>query len=72
MTVWGKGSGRSPPPETAPFALVDKGPHGLALSGLNGVARRLGLRHGQAHADACAIVPGLISAPAEIAPMPSM
>lgn len=65
MTVWGKGSARSPPPDAAPFALVDKSPHGLALSGLNEAARRLGLRHGQAHADACAIAPDMISAPAE-------
>lgn len=65
MTVWGKGSGRSPPAEDTPFALVDKGVHGLTLSGLNAAARKLGLRHGQAHADACAIAPDLISAPAE-------
>jgi protein ImuB len=65
VTVWGKGPGRAPPAEDVPFALVDKGAHGLALSGLNRAARALGLRHGQAHADACAIAPHLVSAPAE-------
>lgn len=65
MTVWGKAPGRRPPAEAAPFALVEKGAHGLTLSGLNDAARALGLRHGQAHADACAIAPVLVSAPAE-------
>jgi len=65
VTVWGRRPGRAPPDERLPFALVDKGVHGLTLSGLNGAARRLGLRHGQAHADACAIAPDLVSAPAE-------
>lgn len=70
MTVWGKrldpwNSGRAPPAEDVPFALVGKGVHGLTLAGLNDAARRLGLRHGQAHADACAIAPALVSAPAE-------
>jgi protein ImuB len=65
VTVWGKGSGRTPPAEDIPFALIDKGVHGLTLSGLNDKARRFGLRHGQAHADACAIVPDLVGMPAE-------
>ncbi len=53
------------PPEGAPFALVEKGVHGLTLLALNAPARALGLWRGQAHADACAMVPQLISAPAE-------
>lgn len=65
VTVWGKAPGRAPPDESIPFALVGKGAHGLTLAGLNAAARRLGLRHGQAHADACAIAPDLVSAPAE-------
>jgi protein ImuB len=52
-------------PEGAPFALVDKGAHGLTLSALNAAARAAGLYRGQAHADACAILPALITAPAE-------
>ena len=62
--------GDTPPPEGvfagAPFALIDKaGAHGLTLSALNEPARAAGLYRGQAHADACAILPALISAPAE-------
>jgi protein ImuB len=52
-------------PEDAPFALVDKGPHGLSLSALNDAARAAGLYRGQSHADARAILPSLITAPAE-------
>ena len=70
MTVWGKlpdsrKLGRAPPDEGVPFALVGKGAHGLTLYGLNAAARGLGLRHGQAHADACAIAPDLVGVPAE-------
>ena len=64
MTVWAKQPGRSPPAEV-PFALVERTGRGLVLAGLNGAARSLGLSHGQAHADACAIAPALQSAPAE-------
>jgi protein ImuB len=53
------------PPEGAPFALVEKGVHGLTLLALNGPACALGLVRGQAHADAFAMAPELISAPAE-------
>ena len=56
---------RPAPPEDAPFALVDRGPRGLVLSALNPAARAAGLRRGQAHADARAMLPQLISAPAE-------
>jgi protein ImuB len=56
---------RPPPPEGAPFALIEKGVHGLTLHALNGAARAAGLWRGQAHADACAMLPHLVSAPAE-------
>ncbi len=56
---------RQPPPDGAPFALVEKGVHGLTLHALNAEARAAGLWRGQAHADACAMLPGLVSAPAE-------
>ena len=58
-------SQRPPPPDGAPFALVEKGVHGLTLHALNAPARGAGLWRGQAHADACAMLPHLISAPAE-------
>jgi protein ImuB len=71
ITVWlrperftAKG-GPQRPPEDAPFALVERGPHGLVLSALNAAARQAGLRRGQAHADARAMLPTLLSAPAE-------
>ena len=47
----------------APFALVARGPRGLILAALNPEARALGLRLGQAHADACALAPSLKSEP---------
>jgi len=56
---------RPPPPDGAPFALIEKGVHGLTLHALNAAARGAGLWRGQAHADACAMLPRLISAPAE-------
>lgn len=64
MTVWSKAAGRSAPPEAAasdpPFALIAKeGSRGLVLHALNPAARALGLRRGQAHADAKAIAPQL-------------
>ena len=71
VTVWtrpqpdGTGASHPRPPEGAPFALVEKGVHGLILLALNEPARALGLMRGQAHADACAMVPQLISVPAE-------
>jgi protein ImuB len=55
----------SPPPEAAPFALVERGARGLTLHALNPAARALGLYRGQSHADACAIAPHLQSAQAE-------
>jgi len=44
--------------------VVERGAHGLRLLALNPAARRLGLRADQAHADATAMVPHLISLPA--------
>ena len=51
--------------EDAPFALVERAPRGLILSALNPAARAAGLHRGQSHADAHAILPTLVSAPAE-------
>src|SRR5665213_949530 len=70
VTVWMRPTPRSqpqrpPPPEGAPFALIEKGVHGLTLHALNAEARAAGLWRGQAHADACAMLPHLVSAPAE-------
>ena len=70
VTVWmrptaSSGPRRPPPPEAAPFALIEKGVHGLTVHALNAAARAAGLWRGQAHADACAMLPHLISAPAE-------
>jgi len=45
------------------FALVTRGPRGLVLAALNPAARALGLRLGQAHADACALAPALKTEP---------
>ncbi len=60
------GSGRGPgPAEAEPFALVERTGGGLILHALTPQARALGLKLHQSHADACAIVPNLASAPAE-------
>jgi protein ImuB len=65
VTVWSRTAGRSPPPEDAPFALIERGPRGLFLHALNAAARKVGLFAGQSHADARAAVPALVSVPAE-------
>ncbi|MDB5684834.1 MAG: hypothetical protein JWM75_2532 [Sphingomonas bacterium] len=65
ITVWSRTAGRSPPPEDTPFALVERGPRGLALRALNAAARAHGLSRGKSHADARAILPTLVSHPAE-------
>ena len=49
----------------APFALTTRTGRGLLLHAVNDAAQRLGLRMGQTHADARAIVPNLIAVPAE-------
>lgn len=56
---------RTPSPPEVPFALTLRGPKGLVLHALNPAARTLGLHLGQSHADACAIAPELVSAPAD-------
>ena len=48
-----------------PFALIERTTRGLILHALTPAARAVGLRLHQSHADACAIVPALASAPAE-------
>jgi len=63
VTVWSRAAG--PPPEGAPFALVERTTRGLVLTAINPAARALGLHSGQAHADARAIAPQLESVPAE-------
>jgi protein ImuB len=70
VTAWR--AARPSPPETAahrtdptPFALVERTTRGLILHALNPAARALGLKLHQSHADACAIVPALVSAPAD-------
>ncbi|MDR3506771.1 MAG: DNA polymerase Y family protein [Caulobacteraceae bacterium] len=54
-----------PPLTEPPLALVERGARGLRLLALNPAARAAGLQAGQAHADATAMVPHLISLPAE-------
>jgi protein ImuB len=60
---------RASPPEPfvlpEPFALVERTTAGLILHAQNPAARTLGLRLQQSHADARAMVPALVSAPAE-------
>jgi protein ImuB len=75
ITVWRRSRTRcaSPEPEPGvvpsqdqPFALVDRTGRGVVLHAVDAVARRrFGLSPGQSHADARAIAPGLVSAPAE-------
>jgi protein ImuB len=70
ITVWSKAAGRAPPDisaaaEKGPLALTERTTHGLVLAAVNPAARALGLRRGQAHADACAVIPALESHPAE-------
>lgn len=68
ITVWRRGRTRAKSPEIegAPFALVDRTGRGVVLHAVDRVARELyRLEPGQSHADARAIAPGLLSAPAE-------
>lgn len=53
------------PPEQQPFALVERGAHGVELTAVNAAARRLGLRVAQRNSDACAMVPRLQSRPTD-------
>jgi protein ImuB len=72
VTVWRRAprppnpaAADAPPDPAQPLALVERGAHGLRLLALNPAARRLGLSAGQAHADATAMVPHLVSVPAQ-------
>ncbi|HEY5410784.1 MAG TPA: DNA polymerase Y family protein, partial [Caulobacteraceae bacterium] len=65
ITVWSKAARPTPPSPAGPFALTERTGRGLVLSAVNAPARALGLHRGQSHADACAIVPELATAPAE-------
>ena len=65
ITVWSAQARRSPPPDGAPFAIVESGAHGITLRALNRAARAVGLRVGQGQADARAMIPHLIAMPAE-------
>ena len=62
LTVWTRRHGK--PPDAPAFALIAKSAHGLVLASVDPAARALGLRPGQRHADANAIEPGLVTAPA--------
>lgn len=52
-------------PSLQPFALVESGAHGLAITAVNGEAARLGIEPGQSLTDARAAHPDLVSRPAE-------
>jgi protein ImuB len=53
--------GRTAPPRTLPFALVEKGTKGLRLIAVNSMARSFGLMRGMRLTDARAQVPDLLS-----------
>jgi protein ImuB len=66
ITVWRRSRTPSESPEAGkPFVLVDRTGRGVVLHAVDAAARQLGLRIGQTHADARAIVPNLVSATAE-------
>lgn len=50
-------------PAAQPLAVIDKGPGGKRLAGLNRSARDVGLREGMLVTDACALLPSLKTAP---------
>lgn len=52
-------------PSRQPFALIESGAHGFAITAVNGEAARLGIEPGISLADARAAHPGLLSRPAE-------
>jgi protein ImuB len=70
ITVWRRACPNPPPPEV-PFALIERGgglgARGLCLRAVNGAGRALGLRWGQSQADVRAVVPDLMTAPADVA-----
>ncbi len=53
------------PPEGQEFALVERGRHDVVLACVNRAAGEAGLRAGQRHADASALVPGLQTGPSD-------
>ena len=53
-------------PAGVPFALVEAGIHGLHITAANAAALGAGAAVGTALADARAMLPGLLTAPAEI------
>ncbi len=57
-------AGNTPPPADRPFALVGSDSHGLTLTAVNGPALADGLHPGMRLADARAIHPKLLTAPA--------
>ena len=57
-------AGRTPPPAKTPFALVGSEAHGLTLTALNAPCQHAGLKPGMRLADARAICPALLTAPA--------
>jgi protein ImuB len=65
ITVFRRARRASPPPDSTPFALTLRTGRGLVLHAVDQAGQALGLRPGQSHADARAIAPGLLSAPAE-------
>ena len=52
-------------PSQQPFALIESGAHGVAITAVNGAAARLGIEVGTSLTDARAAHPGLVSRPAE-------
>jgi protein ImuB len=54
-------------PQDRPFALVERGPHGIGISAINRQAWMKGVRVGQALTDARAILPELMTRPGEVA-----
>ncbi|MBS0232718.1 MAG: DNA polymerase Y family protein [Proteobacteria bacterium] len=52
-------------PSGQPFALIESGAHGLAITGVNSAAARLGIETGTSLTDARAAHPGLVSRLAE-------
>jgi protein ImuB len=53
-------------PSARPFALIESGAHGLAITAVNSAAIELGIGPGTSLADARAAYPGLVSRPAEL------
>ena len=72
MTVRANAAGRSSPPDPSqgshdgpPFALIARTRRGATIHALNAAARAAGLSRGQTQADARAMLPALMSQPAD-------